>query len=150
MWLNSDHLMDLFCSASYQGCARFADFLQIFNERQILLSLCWVVFYALTLKLPIQTLLYVANKLLVYTRSGEKCENFSKTSSSQQLQPLHYSRGYSEVRAVLFFVPLINTMIDSNASTTLYQSNFEQRQVFLPHIPNLIVQGRHKPGSTQV
>ena len=64
-----------------QGCARFPEFLQNFSERQILWSLCSVVFHALTLKLPIQTSLSVAPKLPVYTHSGEKCSNFSKTST---------------------------------------------------------------------
>ena len=35
-----------------KGCAR-AEFLQNFSERQILWSLCSVVFHALTLRLPI-------------------------------------------------------------------------------------------------
>ena len=38
-----------------KGWARFAEILQSFSERQILWSLCLVVFHALTLKLPIQT-----------------------------------------------------------------------------------------------
>ena len=36
-----------------QGCARFSEILQNFDERQILWSLCLAVFLALTLKLPI-------------------------------------------------------------------------------------------------
>ena len=63
------------------GCARFAEFLQNFSDCQILWSLCSVVFHALTLKLPIQTSLSVAPKLPVYTRSGEKCKQFRKTST---------------------------------------------------------------------
>ena len=48
-----------------QGCAHFPEFLQNFSERQILWSLCLVVFLALTLKLSIQTSLSVAPKLPV-------------------------------------------------------------------------------------
>ena len=36
------------------GCARFPEFLQNFSKRQILWSLCLVVFHVFTLKLPIQ------------------------------------------------------------------------------------------------
>ena len=43
-------------------------------------------FYALTLKLPIQTSLPVAPELSVSLHSGEKCEKFRKTST-----PLNYS-----------------------------------------------------------
>ena len=53
-------------------CARFPEFLQNFSERQILWSLCSIVFHALTLKLPIQTSFSVAPKLPVSLRSGEK------------------------------------------------------------------------------
>ena len=67
-------------------CARFPEILQNFSERHILWSLCSVVFHALTLKLPIQTSLSVAPKLPVYSCSGEKCENFSKTSSPTTLK----------------------------------------------------------------
>ena len=63
------------------GCVCFPKFLQNFSERQILWSLCLVVFHASTLKLPIQTSLSVAPKLQVSLRSGEKCENFRKTST---------------------------------------------------------------------
>ena len=63
------------------GMCCFPEILQNFSERQILWSLCSVVFHALTLKLPIRTLLSVARKLPVFTRSGEKCENLSKTST---------------------------------------------------------------------
>ena len=44
---------------------------------------CSVVFHALTLKLPIQTSLSVAPELPVSLRSGEKCQNFRKTSTLQ-------------------------------------------------------------------
>ena len=37
--------------------------------------------HALILKLPIQTSLSVAPELQVFTRSAEKCENFSETST---------------------------------------------------------------------
>ena len=56
-------------------------FFQNYSERQILLILCLVVFHALTLKLPIQTSLSVAPKLQLCVRSGEKCQNFRKTST---------------------------------------------------------------------
>ena len=59
----------------------FPEILQNFSERQILWSLCSVDFHALTLKLPIRTLFSVARKLPVFTLSGEKCENLSKTST---------------------------------------------------------------------
>ena len=49
-------------------CAHFADFLQNYSERQIFLKLCSVVFHALTLKLPIQTSLFVAPELPVSLR----------------------------------------------------------------------------------
>ena len=51
---------------SVLGCALFPEFLQNFSERQILWSLCSIVFHALTLKLPIQTLLYVAPTYTVF------------------------------------------------------------------------------------
>ena len=63
-------------------CARFPEILQNFSERQILWSLCSVVFLAFALKLPIQTSLSVAPKLPVCLHSGEKCEKFRKTSTS--------------------------------------------------------------------
>ena len=47
------------------GCARFPKFLENFSGRQILLSLCSVVFQALTLKLSIQASLSVSPKLPV-------------------------------------------------------------------------------------
>ena len=59
----------------------FSEFLQNLSERQILCSLCLVVFHALTLRLPIQTSLSVAPKLLDCVRSGEKSENLRKTST---------------------------------------------------------------------
>ena len=58
-----------------QERARFPEFWQNFSERQILWSLCSVVFLALTLKLPIQTSL----SLPVCVRSGENCQKFRKT-----------------------------------------------------------------------
>ena len=64
------------------GCARFPEILQNFSERQILWNLCSVVFHALTLRFPVQTSLSVAPKLPVCVPSGEKCQNFSKTSTS--------------------------------------------------------------------
>ena len=114
-WLLCGWIQITWCTFSAQLPTRrvlvLLIFSQNFSEPQILWSLCWVVFHALTLKFPIQTLLSVVPKLPVYTCSGEKCENFSKTSTPQQLQPLHYSHSYSEVRAVLFFVSLINMII---------------------------------------
>ena len=56
-------------------CACFPEFVQNFSERQILWSLCSVVFHTLTLKLPIQTL------HSVFVSSLENCLNFSKTST---------------------------------------------------------------------
>ena len=61
----------------------FPQFLKTFSERQILWSLCSVDFHALTLKLPIQTLLPAAPKLKVHTRPGKKCPNFRKMSTCQ-------------------------------------------------------------------
>ena len=46
-----------------QRCACFPEFLANVSERQILWSLCSVVFHAVTLKLPIQTSPSVATKL---------------------------------------------------------------------------------------
>ena len=66
-----------------QGCARFAEILQNFSERQILWSLCSVVFDALTLKLLIQSSLSVAPKSLVSLSSAENCHKFRKTSTPQ-------------------------------------------------------------------
>ena len=68
----------------FLGCARFSKILQNFSERQILWRMFLVVFHALTLTLPIHTSLSVAPKLQVCVRSGEKCQNFSKTSTPQQ------------------------------------------------------------------
>ena len=45
------------------------------------MSLCLVVFCALTLKLPLQASLSVAPKLPISLHSGEKWENFRKTST---------------------------------------------------------------------
>ena len=59
-----------------------ADFLQNFSERQIFLSLCSVIFHALTLKLPIQTFSF---SQFIHVRV--KNENFSKTNT-----PLAHSR----------------------------------------------------------
>ena len=66
---------------SYQGCARFPEFLLNFSEHQILWSLCLVDFLALTLKLSILTLLSVAPELQVSLSLHEKCPNFRKTST---------------------------------------------------------------------
>ena len=63
-----------------QGCARFPENLQNFSERQILWSLCSVVFHVL---MPIQTSLSVAPKLPVSLSSAENCHKFRKTSTSQ-------------------------------------------------------------------
>ena len=54
-----------------------------FPERQTLWSLCWVVFHALILKLPIQTSLSVAPKLPVPLSSHEKCLNFREGGTPQ-------------------------------------------------------------------
>ena len=61
-----------------QECARFAEILQNFRERQILWSLCSVVFHALTLKLPIQTSVSVVPELTVSLSLQENCPNFRK------------------------------------------------------------------------
>ena len=63
------------------GCARFAEILQNFSERQILWSLCSVVFLAFTLRFPIQISLSVAPKLPVSLSSTENCHKFMKTST---------------------------------------------------------------------
>ena len=70
-----------------RGCARFPEFLQNFSERQIFMQFLFgsLFFLAVALKLPIQTLLSVAPKLSVCLRSGEKCENFRKTSTPRGL-----------------------------------------------------------------
>ena len=65
----------------FQGCALFPGFVQNFSDRQILWSLCSVVFYVLTLKLPIQTTISVSPELSVSLSSHEKCQNFGKTST---------------------------------------------------------------------
>ena len=66
---------------SARGCARFPEILQNFSERQILWNLCSVGFHAFTMRFPIQTSLSVAPILPIFACSGEKCENFSKTST---------------------------------------------------------------------
>ena len=70
-------------NASQGPVLMFLHFLQNFSERQIVRSLCSVVFLAFTLKLPIQTSLSVAPKLQVCVHSGEKSQKFKKTSTSQ-------------------------------------------------------------------
>ena len=59
--------MDIYIGHKYliKGCIHFPELLKNFNERQILLSLCSVVFHAFALKLPIQTSLSVAPELPV-------------------------------------------------------------------------------------
>ena len=52
------------------GCSCFPEIVQNFSERQILWSLCSVVFHALTFKLPIHTSLSVVPKFQVSLRSG--------------------------------------------------------------------------------
>ena len=69
-----------------QACARLPEILQNFGERRILWSLCSVVFRPLTLKVPTKTSLHVVPKIQVYVRAGEKCENFSKTSTPQRVR----------------------------------------------------------------
>ena len=84
-----------------RGCARFPEFLQNFCERQILWSFCSIVFLAVALKLPIQTLLSVAPKLPLCLRSGEKCENFRKTSTPRGLfYPVQVSIANGELLCV--------------------------------------------------
>ena len=76
-----------------QGCARFLEFVQNLSECQILCSLCSIVFYALTLKLPLQTSLSVAPKLPVSLSSNEECPNCRKTNTPQYELPFvlyHY------------------------------------------------------------
>ena len=71
-------ILEPFCQLSInQGCVQFPEFLQNFSERQILWSLCLVVFHAFTLRLPIQTLHSVAPELQV-----SFSPNFRKTSTS--------------------------------------------------------------------
>ena len=62
----------------FLGCARFAEILQNLSERQILWSLCSVVFHALTLKLPIQTPLSVVPELPVVLSSHENVQILAK------------------------------------------------------------------------
>ena len=66
--------------------------LQNFSERQILWSLCSVVFHALTLKLPIQTSLSVAPKIPVSLSSAENCHKFRKTSTPQAAEQAKSNR----------------------------------------------------------
>ena len=80
--------MKLFYTGLAQGCARFAEILQNFSERQILWSLYSVVFPALTLKLPIQISLSVAPKLPVSLSSAENCHKFRKRSTPQSAERL--------------------------------------------------------------
>ena len=68
--------------------------MQNFSERQILWSLCLVVFLAFTLKLPIQTSLSVAPKLTVSLHSGEKCEKFRKTSTPLEIDTRAFRHNY--------------------------------------------------------
>ena len=67
-------------------------FLKKFSERQILWSLCSVVFLASTLKLPFQTLFLWRLNVPVCPRSGEKCGQFRKTSTTLPSQ-LNEGRG---------------------------------------------------------
>ena len=61
-----------------QGCVRFPETLHNLSVHQILWSFCSVVFHALTLKFPIQTLHSVAPELQVF------CEFTWKLSKIQQ------------------------------------------------------------------
>ena len=63
------------------GCACFYQFLQNFSECQILWSLCWVVFHALTLKLTIQTSLSVVPKIQFPVRSFENVKILGKKAN---------------------------------------------------------------------
>ena len=56
-------------------CACFPEILQNFTERQILWSLCLVLFLALTLKFPIKSSLSVAPELPFSLSLHEKCPN---------------------------------------------------------------------------
>ena len=109
---------------AHLGCARFPEFfLQNFSERQLLWSLCSVVFHALTLRLPIQTSLSVSPKLQVCVRSGEKCQNFSKTSTPHSwwaVCRLCFSPWYSFPDVCLF----IN--ITNNVSVMCKRIRFER------------------------
>ena len=80
-WKMPSHFSRFSSLSGPLGCARFPEILQNVSERQILWSLCSVVFHAFTLILPIQTSLSVAPELPVCLRSGENCPNFSKTST---------------------------------------------------------------------
>ena len=65
-------------SSTRSGVCLFSWIMHNFSECQILWSLCYLVFHALTLKMPIQTSLSVVPELPVSLRSGEK---FMKTST---------------------------------------------------------------------
>ena len=86
-----------------RGCAHFHEILQNFSERQILWSLCSVVFHALTLKLPIQTSLSVAPTRSVFTHSGEKGENFSKMSTPLRLCFNEFKDLLNSLKVCLYF-----------------------------------------------
>ena len=66
------------------GCVRFPEILQNFSERQILWSLCSVVFDALTLRLPIQTSLPVAPKLSVFFAFRWKLSKFQENEHTSK------------------------------------------------------------------
>ena len=53
------------------GCAHFPEFLENLSERHILWRMSYLVFHALTLKLPIQTSLSMVPKLPVSAHTGE-------------------------------------------------------------------------------
>ena len=76
------------------GCARFAQNLQNFSERQILWSLCSLDFHTLTLQLPIQTSLSVAPKLRVSLSSAENCHKIRKTSTPPEYLLFHDVYGF--------------------------------------------------------
>ena len=79
--LNTNFQLLFVASICSQECARFPEILLNISERQILWSLCSVVFHALTLKLPIQISLFVAPKLPVPLSSAENSNKFKKTST---------------------------------------------------------------------
>ena len=81
--LNTNVQLLFLASTCSQEYARFPEILLNISEPQILWSLCSLVFYALTLKLPIQTSLSVAPKLPVCLSSTENCHKFKKTSTPQ-------------------------------------------------------------------
>ena len=63
-------------TSEHRVCSFLLGTLQNFSERQIVWSLCLVVFHALTLKLPIQTSLSVVSKLPLSLSSAEKLCKF--------------------------------------------------------------------------